>query len=57
MDFDLQPASDLPLPDLLQTLNRGFEEYPVPIHLSLSQFIDMVRKDSIDLYTWLPCWA
>ncbi len=49
MDFDLQPASDLPLPDLLQTLNRGFEEYPVPIHLSLSQFIDMVRKDSIDL--------
>ncbi|HNQ94300.1 MAG TPA: GNAT family N-acetyltransferase [Anaerolineales bacterium] len=49
MDFDLKPASDLPLPDLLQILNRGFEEYPVPIHLSLSQFLDMTRKDSIDL--------
>jgi len=49
MDFDLKPASDLPLPDLVQTLNRGFENYPVPIHLSLPQFLDMVRKDSIDL--------
>lgn len=49
MNFDLKPASDLSLPDLLQTLNRGFEEYPVPIRLNLSQFLDMVRKDSIDL--------
>lgn len=49
MDFDLRPASDLRLPDLVQTLNRGFEEYPVPIHLNLSQFLGMVRKDSIDL--------
>ncbi|MEW6084728.1 MAG: GNAT family N-acetyltransferase [Chloroflexota bacterium] len=49
MNFDLQPASDLPLPDLVQTLNRGFEEYLVPIHLNVSQFLAMVRKDSIDL--------
>ncbi len=49
MRFDIKPASDLPLPDLVQTLNRGFENYPVPIHLNISQFLDMVRKDSIDL--------
>lgn len=49
MDFDLKPASDQPLPDLVRALNRGFEEYAVPIHLNLSQFLDMVRKDSIDL--------
>jgi ribosomal protein S18 acetylase RimI-like enzyme len=49
MQFALQPASDHPLPDLVQTLNRGFEEYPVPIHLNVSQFLAMARKDSIDL--------
>lgn len=49
MQFDLKPASDYPLPDLVQTLNRGFENYLVPIHLNLSQFLTMVRKDSIDL--------
>ncbi len=51
MQFDLQPASDHPLPDLVQTLNRGFEDYLVPIHLNVSQFLAMVRKDSIDLTT------
>ena len=49
MNFDLQPASDHTLPDLVQTLNRGFEKYLVPIHLNVSQFLTMVRKDSIDL--------
>lgn len=49
MNFDLTPASDQPLPDLVQTLNRGFEEYLVPIHLNVPQFLAMVRKDSIDL--------
>ena len=49
MDFSLKTASDLLLPDLVQTLNRGFEGYLVPIHLNVSQFLDMVRKDSIDL--------
>ncbi len=49
MQFDLKPASDYPLPDLVQMLNRGFEEYLVPIHLNVSQFLAMVRKDSIDL--------
>jgi ribosomal protein S18 acetylase RimI-like enzyme len=51
MQFDLKPASDYPLPDLVQALNRGFEEYLVPIHLNVSQFLAMVRKDSIDLTT------
>ena len=49
MDFSLKTASDLLLPDLVQTLNRGFEGYLVSIHLNVSQFLDMVRKDSIDL--------
>jgi ribosomal protein S18 acetylase RimI-like enzyme len=49
MTFDLKPGSDHPLPDLVQTLNRGFEEYLVPIHLNVPQFLAMVRKDSIDL--------
>lgn len=49
MKLDLKPASDHPLPDLVQILNRGFEGYIVPIHLNLPQFMHMLRKDSIDL--------
>lgn len=49
MKLELKTASDYPLADLVQTLNRGFEGYLVPIHLSLSQFIDKLRKDNIDL--------
>ena len=51
MKLDLRPASDYPLPDLVQILNRGFEGYIVPIHLNLTQFLNMLRKDSIDLTT------
>ena len=49
MKFDARSASDLPLPDLVKLLNLGFEDYLVPIQFSLSQFLTMVRKDSIDL--------
>jgi ribosomal protein S18 acetylase RimI-like enzyme len=49
MDFDLKPASDYPLPDLVNWLNQGFENYFVPIQFNVSQFLTMVRKDSIDL--------
>ncbi len=49
MNFDLKPASDYPLPDLVRLLNLGFESYLVPIHFNLSQFLTMLRKDSIDL--------
>jgi GNAT superfamily N-acetyltransferase len=51
MKFDVKPASDYTLPDLVQLLNLGFESYLVPIHFNLSQFLTMLRKDSIDLST------
>jgi ribosomal protein S18 acetylase RimI-like enzyme len=47
--LDVNSASEYTLPDLVQTLNRGFEGYLVPIHLSLTQFLDKLRKDNIDL--------
>lgn len=49
MDLDVKPASDYPLPDLTQLLNLSFENYLVPITFNLSQFLTMVRKDSVDL--------
>jgi GNAT superfamily N-acetyltransferase len=49
MILDIKPASDYPLPDLTQLLNRSFENYLVPITFNLSQFLTMVRKDSVDL--------
>jgi GNAT superfamily N-acetyltransferase len=51
MDLDTKPASDYPLPDLVEYLNQGFENYHVPIQLNVSQFLTMLRKDSIDLTT------
>jgi len=49
MEFDLKPASDYPIPDLVTWLNQGFENYFVPIHFNGSQFLTMVRKDGLDL--------
>ncbi len=49
MDFDTKPASDYPIPDLVEILNRGFEGYFVPIAFDLTAFLNMVRKDGIDL--------
>ena len=49
MKFDVKPASNYPLPDLVQLLNLGFESYLIPIHFNLSQFLTMLRKDSMDL--------
>jgi ribosomal protein S18 acetylase RimI-like enzyme len=49
MDFDIEPASDYPLPDLVELLNRGFESYFVPIQFNVSAFLAMLRKDSVDL--------
>ena len=51
MKFDSIPASESPLPELVKLLNLGFENYLVAIQFSLSQFLTMVRKDSIDLTT------
>jgi len=49
MSLDSKPASDYPLPDLTQLLNLSFENYLVPITFNLSQFLAMLRKDSVDL--------
>jgi GNAT superfamily N-acetyltransferase len=49
MELDLIPASSYPLPDLTDLLNLSFENYLVPIQFNISQFITMLRKDSIDL--------
>ena len=51
MNMDIKPASDHPLPDLLHLLNLSFEDYLVPISFNLIQFLTMLRKDSIDLFT------
>lgn len=49
MDFKTVPASNYPLPDLVEFLNRGFEGYFVPIQFNTATFSDMLRKDGIDL--------
>jgi ribosomal protein S18 acetylase RimI-like enzyme len=49
MDFDTGPASNYPLPDLVKFLNHGFENYFVPIQFNTVTFLNMLRKDGIDL--------
>jgi len=49
MGFDIRPASDYPLADLVSTLNLSFEHYLVPVQFNLNQLLTMIRKDGIDL--------
>ena len=49
MGFDTKSAADYPLPELVEILNRGFEGYFVPITFSLNAFLNMTRRDGIDL--------
>lgn len=49
MEFDLMPASNFPLSDLVKFLNRGFEGYFIPIHFEAATFLSMLRQDGIDL--------
>ncbi len=49
MDFEPRPTSDYSTPDLVEILNRGFEGYFVPITFNVTTFLNMVRKDGIDL--------
>jgi ribosomal protein S18 acetylase RimI-like enzyme len=49
MHFTSAPAANYPLPDLVRLLNRGFEDYFVPIQFSTTTFSNMLRRDSIDL--------
>ena len=49
MDFVTVPASYYSLSELVDLLNRGFEEYFIPIHFNADMFSNMLRKDGIDL--------
>lgn len=49
MDFDTATASNYSLPELVEFLNRGFEDYFVPIQFNTVTFLNMLRKDGIDL--------
>lgn len=49
MDFRTAPASIYTIPDLVDILNRGFENYVIPITLDVNAFLNMIRKDGIDL--------
>lgn len=49
MDCAALPASNFSLTDLVKLLNRGFEEYFIPIRFTADLFSTMLRKDGIDL--------
>lgn len=49
MNLELKPAADYSLPDLVEILNRGFENYFVPIAFNVPTFLNMIRKDGTDL--------
>lgn len=49
MDFAAEPASGFPVAELVDLLNRGFEEYFIPIHFTNALFMNMLHKDGIDL--------
>lgn len=49
MNLATAPASNYPLADLAQILNRGFEAYFVPIEFNPVTFLNMIHKDGIDL--------
>ncbi|HAV78034.1 MAG TPA: hypothetical protein DCX53_11855 [Anaerolineae bacterium] len=48
MKLDTKPATDYQIIELLNLLNLSFENYLVPIHFDSSQFLNMLRKDSVD---------
>jgi len=49
MDFSIKPASGYSVPNLVEVLNRGFEGYFVPITFNVTAFLNMIRKDGLDL--------
>lgn len=49
MDFVAIPASYYSLSELVDLLNRGFEQYFIPIHFNTDMFSNMLRKDGINL--------
>jgi GNAT superfamily N-acetyltransferase len=51
MEYKIQPASNYPIPDLVHFLNQGFEGYFIPIQFNDITFLNLLRKDSVDLLT------
>ena len=49
MVFLARPASNYSIAELVDLLNRGFEEYFIPIYFNDDMFSNMLRKDGIDL--------
>lgn len=49
MGFTSYPASNYSNPELVDILNRGFEGYFVPVTFHVTAFLNMIRKDGIDL--------
>jgi ribosomal protein S18 acetylase RimI-like enzyme len=47
--FSFKPASEFTIPQIAELLTRGFEGYFVPINITASVFMTMMRRDSIDL--------
>ena len=48
--FSFKPASEFSISQLADLLTRGFEGYFVPVHINDSALLNMLRRDSIDLY-------
>ncbi len=49
MDFNVAPTLNYSLSDLVKFLNSGFEDYFIPIRIEIIDFLNMIRKDGIDL--------
>jgi ribosomal protein S18 acetylase RimI-like enzyme len=49
MNFEIKPASESSISELVDVINRGFEGYFVPIQFNVTTFLNMVRKDGVDL--------
>lgn len=49
MNLDIKPASDSPIPDLVELLNLSFDDYLIPFRFEISQFLNLLRRDTIDL--------
>jgi len=49
MNLDTTPASNYPTPDLVQILNLSFASYIVPVRFDIPYFLNMLRKDNVDL--------
>lgn len=49
MEFSAVPASTYSFSELVSLLNRGFENYFIPIHFTVDMFSNMLYKDGIDL--------